>query len=200
MSDLCDTPQPTQQSVLNQSGRDKFILVLNLPKILKQQAINDKLINLDPLQINIYGTAVPPITIPSNEVRFGGQSYNVTSYSRPNYQPLSVKFIVDNRFRNYWVLWKWLTILNDPKESLYTGTKANLETYKDRIESGILTEYQTNFSVIGLNEYNEKSIEFSYYNGFITGLGGIEYNYREPSIVESTAEFQFSQLDVKLLN
>jgi hypothetical protein len=200
MSDLCDTPQPTQQSVLNQSGRDKFLLVLNLPKILKNRAVNDELINLDPLQISIYGTAVPPIQVPSNEVRFAGQSYNVSSYARLNYQPLSVKFIVDNRFRNYWVLWKWLTILNDPKESLYTGTKANLETFRDRIESGILTEYQTNFSVIGLNEYNEKGIEFSYYNGFITSLGGIEYNYREPSIIESTAEFQFSQLDVKLLN
>jgi hypothetical protein len=91
-------------------------------------------------------------------------------------------------------------VLNDPKESYYTGTDPNVETYKDRIDSGILTEYQTNFSVIGLNEYNQNKIEFLYYNGFITNLGGINYSYRDPEIIESTVEFQFSQLDVKLFN
>ena len=28
-NDLCETPQPTQQSVLNRSGKDKFILRAN---------------------------------------------------------------------------------------------------------------------------------------------------------------------------
>jgi hypothetical protein len=198
-NDLCETPQPTQQSVLNRVSKDRFLLVLNLPQVLKKQSLENNLIDIDPLQISIYGTVVPTVQVPSNESRFAGQSYNVSSYARPNYGPLTVNFVVDNMFRNYWVLWKWLTVLNDPKESLYTGTDSKLETWKDRLQTGIVTEYQTNFSVIGLNEYNQKTIEFIYYNGFITNLGGITYDYNDPEMIKTTAEFQFSQLDVNIL-
>lgn len=199
-NDLCETPQPTQQSVLNRPGKDKFILVLNLPQVLRKQSLADDLINIDPLQISIFGTIVPDVAVPSNEVRFGGQSYNVSSYARPNYQPLTVNFVVDNKFKNYWILWKWLSILNDPKSSYYTGTDPKIETWKDRVESGIVTEYQTNFSVIGLNEYNQRSVEFVYYNAFITNIGGINYDYNDTELIKSTATFQFSQLDVNLLS
>lgn len=198
-NDLCETPQATQQSILNRPGKDKFLLVLNLPQVLKKQTLENKLIDIDPLQISIFGTVVPNIQVPSIETRFGGQSYNVSSYSRPNYEPLTVNFIVDNKFRNYWVLWKWLSVLNDPRESLYKGTDPKLETWKDRLQNGSLTEYQSNFSVIGLNEYNEKTIEFIYYNGFITNLGGITYDYNDSEIIKTTAEFQFSQLEANIL-
>jgi len=197
--DLCEQPQATQQSVLNRSGKDKFILVLNLPLVLRKQSTTDELIDLDPLQVSIYGTVVPTVQIPANEVRHGGQAYNVSSYSRPNYPPLVVNFVIDNKFRNYWILWKWLSILNDPRNSIYSGTPPEFETYKDKIQSGTLTEYQANFSVIGLNEYNQKTIEFIYYNGFITQLGGITYDYNDSELIKTTAEFQFSQFDVKLL-
>jgi hypothetical protein len=199
-NDLCETPQPTQQSVLNRTGKDKFLLVLNLPQILKKQSVTNNLIKIDPLQISIHGTVVPQIIVPNNEIRFAGQSYNVSSYTRPNYQPLTVNFIVDNKFHNYWILWKWLSILNDPNTSYYSGTNPRLETWKDRLADGILTEYQTNFSIFGLNEFNEKTIEFIYHNGFITNLGGINYSYRDPEIIESTVEFQFSKIDVDLLS
>jgi hypothetical protein len=197
-NDLCDTPQPTQQSVLNRTGKDKFLLVLNLPPILRKRLTNDELLNIDPLQISIFGTVVPSVQVPANEVRFGGQSYNVSSYTRPNYPPLPVNFIIDTKFHNYWVLWKWLQVLNDPNEGYYTGTKSKLETWKDRLDSGVGTEYQTNFSVLGLNEYNQQSVEFIFKNAFITNLGGINYDYNDTELIKSSAEFQFSQLDVKL--
>jgi len=197
-NDLCETPQATQQSVLNRTGKDKFILVLNLPLVMRRKGIIDKLINIDPIQISIHGTTVPQISIPPTEIRFLGQSVNVSSHSRPNYGPLPVNFMVDNKFHNYWVLWKWLSILNEPVESGYSGTPLSLENFKDQAESGIENEYQTTFSVLGLNEYNEPSIEFIYKYAFITGLGPINYSYRDPEIIEASAEFQFSQLDIKL--
>jgi hypothetical protein len=66
-NDLCETPQPTQQSVLNRSGKDKFLLVLNLPQVLRKQTLSNNLLKIDPLQISIFGTVVPPIQVPSNE-------------------------------------------------------------------------------------------------------------------------------------
>lgn len=198
-NDLCETPQPTQQSVLNRTSKDKFLLILNLPPVLKKQSLTNDLINLDPLQFSIFGAVVPTVQVPSVEVRYSGQSYNVTSHSRPNYSPLSVNFIVDNKFRNYWLLWKWLSVLNDPQTSEYKGTPTRIETWKDRLDSGNLLEYQTTMSIIGLNEYNQYSAEFVYNNAFITSLGSIEYEYNNTDLIKSSAEFQFSQLDVKLL-
>lgn len=194
-NDLCETPQPGQQSVLNRSSTDKFILALNLPRVLKK---TDDSLPIDPLQISVYGAIVPTIQVPAVEARFGGQSFNVSSLSRPNYEPLNVNIIIDNSFKNYWILWKWLSILNDPIESSYKGTPPHLETKADKIEKGNLAEYQTNFSILALNEYNNKIAEFIYYNAFITSLGGINYNYRTPDIIETTASFQFSQLNMKL--
>jgi hypothetical protein len=196
-NDLCETLQPTQQSVLNRAGKDKFILVLNLPKVLKKQNLPENLAkDLNTLQFSIYGTVVPQVQVPSVEVRFNGQSYNVSSYARPNYPPLPVNFLVDNKFQNYTLLWKWLDILNKVGTSFYGGTDPKLENFKDKIESGLLTEYQTNLSIIGLNEYNEKAIEFVFSNAFITNLGSINYDYTDTELIKSSAEFQFSKFDV----
>jgi hypothetical protein len=159
----------------------------------KEDRKNSKL-NLESLQMSIYGTVVPDISVPPQEVPFSGQTYNVTSYSRPNYPPLLVNFIVDNRFKNYYILWKWLSILSDPTQSMYAGTDP--ETWKDRVENGTLTEYQSNFSLLSKDEYNKTIIEFQYSNAFITGLGGISYDYNDATIIKSSMQFQFSQLNV----
>ncbi len=195
---------PTQQSVLNKTNKDKFLLVLNLPKIFREQSATDREISIDPLQISVFGTVVPTIQVPANEVRFAGQSLNVSSHTRPNYAPITVNFAVDNDFRNYWILWKWLDLLNSARGGLYQGTKSpsiedpGILPIKDRLQNYGMFEYQTNFSIFALNEYNERTVEFNYYNAFLTSLGGIEYNYRDSDIINTTAEFQFGQFDIKL--
>jgi hypothetical protein len=136
--DLCDTGNPTTQSPLNVGLKDKFQLVLNLPYVLRKESVTNPKISLDPVQLTIFGTVVPSIQVPPQEVPFSGQVYNVTSYTRPNYAPLDVNFIVDNQFKNYWILWKWLTVLNNPAESMYNGTDPRYETWKDRIQNGTL--------------------------------------------------------------
>jgi hypothetical protein len=193
------TTNPTQQSVLNRSSKDKFILLLNLPDILRKNSLTDDTIKLNPLEISVHGTVVPAIEVPSVELRFGGQSQNVSSYSRQNYPPLDVNFIVDNAFRNYWLLWNWLSIQNSPLGSYYSGTDPKYQTYKDLIQTGVEAEYCTTFSIFGLDEYNKKTIEFKYHNAFITSLGAITYSYKDSEFIESTAQFQFSQLDINLL-
>jgi hypothetical protein len=184
---------PTEQSILNRPSTDKFLLVLNMPEVLRHKIFENNKLNLTPLQISVYGSVVPTIQVPAIQVPFGGQTYNVSSHTRPNYQPLTVNFVVDNTFYNYWYLWKWLSILNTPRESNYAGNSRSIKGKDD------LVEYQTNVSVFGLNEYNKPAIEFIYYYSFITNLGGINYNYRENNMMESTFELQYSQFDVKLL-
>lgn len=195
---LCETGNPVEQSPLNVGLKDKFILVLTLPVVMRQLSTIEPNISLDPLQFKIFGAVVPPIQVPHNEVGFSGQVYNVSSYVRPNYDPLDVSFVVDNNYKNYWMLWKWLSILNDPLQSKYNGNDIKPEDWENRLLSGNLSEYQANFSIYGKNEYNQSIIEFRYHNAFINSLGSINFNYKDSEVMESSVQFRFSQLEVFL--
>ena len=61
-------------------------------------------------------------------------------------------------------------------------------------------DYQSDMTVFGLDEYNNKKIEFTYTKAFPIMLGGIDYNYREVDQMESSVTFVYSQLHTKLLN
>jgi len=112
-----------KQSIFNKARKDKFILVLTLPPILRN--INTpilsrrakELVQLDSLQFSVWGSVVPEIVVPEKELGVYGQHYKVTSQARASYPPVQVYFTIDNRFSNYWVLWKWLEILNHPIDS-----------------------------------------------------------------------------------
>lgn len=110
------------QAILNKSRLNKFILVLSIPKVMKDMNTpsstrSNELVNLDKLQYSVYGIPVPQVAVDSHVVRFYGQSLQVTGASRPPYSPIGVTFVVDNEFGNYWILWKWLAILNKPRTS-----------------------------------------------------------------------------------
>jgi hypothetical protein len=192
---------PTQQSVLNIPSKDKFLLVLNLPSILKSQFATDSRLSIDPLELRVFGSVVPEISVPSVVLPYAGQNYNVSSHTRPNYNPLTVNFFIDNAFINYYTMWSWLNVLNTFDQSSYGGTRFDTtERLPAILNNGQVTEYQTQMSVYALNEYNLKTIEFVYYNAFITNLGGLTYNYQDPTYVQSTVTFQFSEFEVKLLS
>lgn len=195
MNEICINP--SEQSVLNRPSTDKFILILNLPHIIKGEVQDKERLKIDPLQISVYGSVVPQIEIPAIQAPYGGQTYNITSMTRPNYTPLEVNFVVDSGFSNYWILWKWLAALNHPRNSGYTGEVGSER--RELVKKIGQAEYETTVSLLGLNEYNKAVIEFTYFNSFIINLGGINYNYRETNIVESSFRLQYSQFDVKLL-
>lgn len=193
MSDTnCSNPQ--LQSPLNISSKDKFIMILELPYVLRKRSASDPSIDINPLQISIFGTIVPDIAVPAIDARYGGQNLHLSTYARPNYPPLSINFVVDNNYKNYFLLWKWLDVMNLAKESGYGGTQQ--VTNEDYALTGDEFEYQTDISILALNEYNETSIEFKYTKAFVTRLGGITYSYKDSGLIEASADFHFSQLDV----
>ena len=189
-----------QQSILNKNRKDKFLLVLNLPNILKKvdkSSLGDrasKYLNLDSLQYSIYGSVVPNTTIPEIDMPYSGQVAKYTSYARPQYTAVTVNFTVDNGFNNWWVLWYWLNLINNSTEGTY-----NYDDLPDGLSYKNMHSYETNITVYGLDEYNNKKIQFDYLRAFITGLGEITYNYRDTEQIESTFTFAFSQLKPQLL-
>ena len=186
---------PQLQSPLNRAATDKFILIMDLPYLLKKNALNDPYINVEPLQMSIFGTVVPEIKVPEIDARYRGQNLHLSTYTRPNYPPLMVNFTVDNSYNNYYVLWKWLDAMNLATENNYSGDQLFQE---ENLISGDQFEYQTTLFIQALDEYNQPTIEFKFTKAFLTGLGSINYSYRTGSqLIESAATFHYSQIDVK---
>ena len=199
------------QSQFNKSRLDKFLLVLNLPPALK--GINDQYIgsrdntkvNDNSLQFSVYGSVVPTIEVQSETLGYAGQSYKVSKHTRPPYENITLNFTIDNEFNNYWVIYKWLDILNDEKESQFNDkgivTVPNVST-KERNMNKTLTSpdlYQTDITLFALDEFDKNKVKFIYTDAFPVSLGGINFNYRQPGEIETTFEFAFSQLLVELV-
>lgn len=184
-----------KQSILNKSRADKFKLVFQIPNALKSVSninrSNNSVIE-DSIQFSIYGTIVPAITVPALEIRYSGSTLYNSSHNKSPYPPVTVNFAIDNEYSNYWVIYKWLDLLHSQKEGIFD--EANL------IDDNIFTDYQTDLTVYGLDEFDNEKIQFVYTKAFPTDLGGITYNYRESGEIESSFTFVYSQLHTYLLN
>ncbi len=185
------------QSPFNKERKDKFVLVIPTPKVLREDVSktvrNNTLVNPDSMQFSIYGSVIPTVSIPEESVRFSGQTLNVTSYNRPVYDPIEVKFTIDNRFQNYWFIYTWLNKLNDEYKGIFDA--------QNDYQPGFVNEdlYMANFTIYGLDEYNKKVVQFNFSKGFPTKLEGIDYSYRDSEEIESSFTLAYSQFTVNLL-
>ena len=198
-----------KQAYLNKSRLDKFVLVFNLPDILKEskrKSMTEDADLQDQVQLSIHGTVVPAIKIPAVQANFGGQVLQASSFARPTYDDVSVEFNVDNRFKNYSTIWKWLQILNDSKQSTYDkdqlfkiSDRGPLKGTRSTQDLDYLKEYTTNMSLFAVDEYNKNIAQFTYIQAFPISLGEIRYSYQDANEITCTFSFSFSQMDFKLL-
>ena len=186
----------TQQSILNKSRADKFLLIFDVPPILKEFSSkiksNNKLIVPDSVQFSIYGTAVPEIVVPAVENRYAGNTLYLSSHSKNSYPPVSVKFKIDNEYKNYWVLYNWLNLLHDQREGRYNAREINVDKN--------FADYQTNLTIKGKDEYNNDRIKFTYTKAFPTSLDSIDYDYQNTEELVSGFTFVYSQLHTEIVD
>ena len=184
------------QSFLNKSRLDKFIMVFQVPEALKKVESKTERrtynLNEDAFQFSVYGSVVPEITVPSIQIGYAGSNLYNSAHAKEPYPPVTVNFTVDNEFNNYWVIYKWINLMNNNAEAFF---------YKDKmpVNAPPFSEYATNFTLYGLDEYDNKRIQFDYIGVLPVGLGEMKYSYQDPTQMESTFEFSFSQLTSKLL-
>ena len=187
--------KPIFQSPFNKQRKDKFLLVLTIPDILKDKVVSvvrrNSSVNFDTLQFSIFGAIAPPISIPPVSIPYGGQTLKVTSYTRPEFPHLKVDFTVDNQFNNYWVLFKWLEIFNNTFTGIFDPNNPNIDANT--------AEYMTNISIFSLDEYNKKTARFDYIRAFPVSLDGITYNDRISDEMDCGFEFAYHQLNMTLL-
>jgi len=184
------------QSFLNKSRLDKFIMVFQVPQALKKidSKTERRTYNLseDAFQFSVYGSVVPEITVPSIQIGYAGSNLYNSAHAKEPYPPVTVNFTVDNEFNNYWTIYKWLDLMHDEKEGLYDVDDLSID---ERFAS-----YQTDMTLYGLDEYDNKRIEFTYTKAFPINVGAMNYNYRDSSEIESSMTFVYSQIHSKLIN
>lgn len=206
------------QSILNKAAQDKFMVILDVPPYLRH--LNDRnkrrndLLNLDSWRFSPAAINIPNVSTPAQQVPFGGQTIKVTSQTRPAYSPLVIKFQIDNNYNNYHFLWMWQKVMNHPTES---GMDAYWDELKNRPYKDTqmylgksygpqmkykhnFMEYKSQIVVIGLREYNEPIVKFTFFEAFPVEVAGIEYDYRNHSLLNSQATFEFNNMDVELLD
>lgn len=190
-----------EQSTLNKSRNDKFIFFFSLPTAIKKlkDPILKKDFNEDKIELTVFGTSVPDITIPSITLGYGGQSYKTSSFSRPDYPPLDLKFFIDNGYHNYYILWKWLNAFNDSKYSTSDVSTAPQVPYDSSFElDNHFSDYTTELTTLILDEYNNRIMKVRYEGAFITSLGGITYSHQDGVEIISNATFGYNQLHLEM--
>jgi hypothetical protein len=182
------------QTVLNKSRKDKFLLTFTLPNALKkiQSNTRDNLhLDIDTMQFSIYGTIVPKIEKPAVEIRYSGSTLYNSAHSINPFPPVNVKFTIDNRYNNYWVIYQWLNLLQDEKTGIFDQ--------RDLISKDEFSDYQTEFIITALDEYNNKIVNFTYTKAFPVGLSDLTFDYRSDGELECSFDFVYSQLHVNLI-
>lgn len=185
------------QSVLNKSRSDKFIMVLTLPQALRNLKSNvrsNTKVDFDTLQFTIKGSPVPDIIVPAEAVPYAGQEIKVSSHSRQPYESVFVDFTVDNLYRNWWAVYQWLDLLNDEKYSYY-----NENDFAKENPWEALKDYTSTFTVYGLDEYNNRVIQFDYEGAFPLSLGSPKYDDTTADEIQSKFEFTFSFFKATLI-
>lgn len=187
-----------KQSYLNKARKDKFLLVFDLPPLMKEidkknQRGNEK-VNKDSIQFSIFGTVIPDVTVKAVETRFAGSTLYQSSFSKDSPPPVSVKFNIDNDYNNYYTIWSWLNLLHDQKSGVYNAI--GLTTPDDNFN-----DYMTDLTVYGLDEFGKKRISFKYTKAFPTTVDPIEYTQKvdDGEELECGFTFVYSQLHVEVL-
>lgn len=187
----------TKQSYLNKAREDKFLLVFDVPPILKPTIStyerNNTNINPDSVQFSIYGTMVPQITVKGVETRYAGSTLYVSSFSKDSYPPVNVDFKVDSEYNNYWVIYSWLNLLHDQKTGVYNQNNTPVDAN--------FNDYMTDITIYGLDEYLVKKMKFVYKKAFPTSLNELKYQQQGSEGVELVSGFTFlySQLHTEIV-
>lgn len=186
-----------QQSILNKASEDKFLLVFDIPPILKSRNrhFNQSNVNFikESVQFSISKTTVPEITVPAVEIRDVGSTLYVSSHSKNSYPPVTVEFKIDNEYKNYWTIYKWLNLLHDEKLGHYNADEIGA------IHNS-MDDYQTDLTIFGMDEFNNKRIKFIYKKAFPTTLESIQYDYQATDELISGFTFVYSQMHVEVLD
>lgn len=191
---MAELKNEIHQSFLNKARVDKFRITVPMPPVLRNKDSkhirSPELINKDSINFSIYAINIPAVAVEPVDLKYAGQTPRISSLARSAFDPVNVKYVIDNQYSNYWLLYTWLNLLHD--EGIGHMVKSNGASQP-------LDQYVSNIKVSGIDEYNKNVIDYTFTSCVPTKIGGINYNYQETNEIESEFEFRFHQLQIKIV-
>jgi hypothetical protein len=192
--------QELTQSVLNTARNDKFIMVITKPLCMKDiivplQTLTDKdTANMDSFQFSIMNIPLPEFEINTENLHYAGGNLQISSHSRPPMADMNVSAIVNNKYTNWWFVYKWMNMIHDH----YFGVPDKDSQYiTDSNITFLPKDYIANITVYALDEYNKHVMRWDYINCFPCKIGeyrnAAEFAYNgSPSEIVCGMKFKYS--------
>ena len=146
-------------------------------------------ISKDSVDFSLIGVNIPAITTKSENIQYAGASVNVSSHTRSPYDPITIHFKIDNGYTNYLTIYEWLNFIYDGMAGYFDP--------KNLASDHSINAYQTNISVIALDNYQKPVIQWIFTHAYPSNLSAIEYNYQTSDELECSATFEFAQMIVR---
>jgi len=184
------------QSISNVTRKDKFKLIIDIPCALQniiKETNSCSNLTIEKLILNVWGYLVPEFQINNNDVGYGGQVFSFSNLSRPAIPPITVNFTVDNNFKNYFILYKWLDFQNDEELSIFDGKNLHQN------HTGRINEYSSVFTIVALDEYDSEIAKWEFRNAYPISLGSLNISPRESTELETTVTFRANQVKMILI-
>jgi len=137
----------------------------------------------DELILNIYGVVLPALNISALEQDWQGTKRKIAS-SPAEFEILTTQFIVDAAFKNWKVLFNWMTYISNNKDKM-------MEFYnRYAVDASLRILDNFNNSILGINfkgmwPTNLQEVSFSYKEGEVQLEGGCTFVFDFYEVVEN---------------
>ena len=163
---------------LNKANTGSYQLIF--PKLPFRSTIEDS----EVLTLNIHGTVIPSMTLTNTEMHWMGGKYD---FAIPPivFEPWYTNFTVDSNFKNWFILYEWMTTINNNKD------------HYDRKPD----DYWINASLIVTNNFEQHVMTLKIENLFPTMLGEITLSSREgEQNLESSVNFMYTRYECEMVS
>jgi hypothetical protein len=132
------------------------------------------------LTLNIFGAVIPGLSLGVQEVAWmGGTTWRTDKLS---FDPWTINFTVDSLFRNWKVLYQWITYINNNKDKFY-------EFHED---------FTVDATVRFLDNFQSQIFEIFFTDVFISELSEITLSQREDeTYIESIAILRYDRYEIR---
>ena len=162
-------------ATLNKSSPSNFQLFFpKLPTEISLEATKE-------LTLNIYSTIVPSLSLDVTSMPWMGAKIFQES-GGITYDPWNTSFLVDSDFKNWKVLWYWLTYILNNKDIF--GRNRD--------------EFVVDATLHVTDNFDEAIFKLFFVNVWITSLGEITLSTREgENVLECQATFQYDRYEIR---
>jgi len=160
---------------LNKGSRSSFELVFPVVP-----GDNNDLVSNEELTLNIYETVIPGVTIEALEQKWQGAKTRFSS-SALDFENWNVSFVVDEQFKNWKLLFRWLMFMNN-----------NDNRFERKSD-----EYKVDATLRILGNFREHIFKLTFINMWINSLTEVSLSHREgDQIIEAQANFIYDRYEI----